>query len=134
MIRFAVPAVSRGFDGLRSCRYDAGGMSILYCAKVAFAQDDIKRLIAYTSVSHMGFVTLGIYAWNEQALQGAVMTMLAHGLSAAALFMLAGGQHRIHTRNMPDMGGFWPKVPKMTAVAIFSGGCARYARARKLHW
>ena len=68
----------------------------------------------------MGFVTLGIYAWNEQALQGAVMTMLAHGLSAAALFMLAGGlQHRIHTRNMPDMGGFWPKVPKMTAVAIF---------------
>ena len=66
---------------------------------------------AYTSVSHMGFVS-GIYAWNEQALQGAVMTMLAHGLSAAALFMLAGGlQHRIHTRNMPERG-FWPKVPR----------------------
>ena len=113
-------AVSRGFDGLRSCRMTLAAVSILYCAKVAFAQDDIKRLIAYTSVSHMGFVTLGIYAWNEQALQGAVMTMLAHGLSAAALFMLAGGlQHRIHTRNMPEMGGFWPKVPKMTAVAIF---------------
>ena len=44
-------------------------LSILYCAKVAFAQSDIKRLIAYTSVSHMGFVTLGVYAWNEQALQ-----------------------------------------------------------------
>ena len=95
-------------------------VSILYCAKVAFAQTDIKRLIAYTSVSHMGFVTLGVYAWNELALQGAVITMLAHGLSAAALFMLAGGlQHRIHTRNMEDMGGFWAKVPRMSAVALF---------------
>ena len=95
-------------------------LSILYCAKVAFAQSDIKRLIAYTSVSHMGFVTLGVYAWNEQALQGAVMTMLAHGLSAAALFMLAGGlQHRIHTRNMGDMGGLWTQVPRMAVVAVF---------------
>ena len=95
-------------------------ISILYCAKVAFAQSDIKRLIAYTSVSHMGFVLLGIYAWNEQALQGALMTMLAHGLSAAALFMLAGSlQHRIHTRNMQDMGGFWAKVPRMSAIALF---------------
>lgn len=95
-------------------------ISILYCAKVAFAQTDIKRLIAYTSVSHMGFVLLGIYAWSEQALQGAVMTMLAHGLSAAALFMLAGGlQHRIHTRDMDHMGGFWAKVPRLSFVALF---------------
>ena len=95
-------------------------ISILYCAKVAFAQTDIKRLIAYSSISHMGFVLLGVYAWNEQALQGAVMTMLAHGLSAAALFMLAGGlQHRIHTRNMQDMGGFWARVPRMSFVALF---------------
>jgi NADH-quinone oxidoreductase subunit M len=68
----------------------------------------------------MGFVMLGIYAWNIQALQGAVMTMLAHGLSAAALFMLAGGlQSRIHTRDMNDMGGFWARVPRMSAVALF---------------
>jgi NADH-quinone oxidoreductase subunit M len=87
---------------------------------VAFAQTDLKRLIAYTSVSHMGFVTLGVFAWNEQAVQGAVMTMLAHGLSAAALFMLAGGlQHRIHTRNMEQMGGFWARVPRMSVVALF---------------
>ena len=56
-----------------------GVISILYTAKVAFAQNDLKRLIAYTSVSHMGFVLLGVYAWTAQGVQGAVMTMLAHG-------------------------------------------------------
>jgi NADH-quinone oxidoreductase subunit M len=87
---------------------------------VAFAQNDLKRLIAYTSVSHMGFVLLGVYAWNAQALQGAVMTMLAHGFSAAALFMLAGGiQHRIHTRDMDQMGGFWGVAPKLSFMAVF---------------
>ena len=120
LIRFAVPLFPEASLAFAPVAMTLAAISILYCAKVAFAQSDIKRLIAYTSVSHMGFVTLGIYAWNEQALQGAVMTMLAHGLSAAALFMLAGSlQHRIHTRNMQDMGGFWPKVPHMATVALF---------------
>ena len=119
LIRFAVPLFPSASMEFAPVAMTLAAISILYCAKVAFAQTDIKRLIAYTSVSHMGFVTLGIYAWNEQALQGAIMTMLAHGLSAAALFMLAGGlQHRIHTRNMPDMGGFWAKVPRMAIVAL----------------
>jgi NADH-quinone oxidoreductase subunit M len=87
---------------------------------VAFAQTDLKRLIAYTSVSHMGFVLVGVYSWNPQGVQGAVMTMLAHGFSAAALFMLAGGiQHRIHTRDMEKMGGFWGVAPKMGFMALF---------------
>ncbi len=120
LIRYAVPLFPSASMEFAPVAMTLAAISILYCAKVAFAQTDIKRLIAYTSVSHMGFVTLGIYAWNEQALQGAIMTMLAHGLSAAALFMLAGGlQHRIHTRNMPDMGGFWAKVPRMAIVALF---------------
>ena len=120
LIRFAVPLFPTASMDFAPIAMTLAAISILYCAKVAFAQNDIKRLIAYTSVSHMGFVTLGIYAWNEQALQGAIMTMLAHGLSAAALFMLAGGlQHRIHTRNMPDMGGFWARVPRMAVVALF---------------
>lgn len=120
LIRFAVPLFPEASMQFAPVAMTLAAISILYCAKVAFAQTDIKRLIAYTSVSHMGFVLLGVYAWNEQALQGAVMTMLAHGLSAAALFMLAGGlQHRIHTRNMADMGGFWPRVPRMATVALF---------------
>lgn len=120
LIRFAVPLFPQASMEFAPIAMTLAVISILYCAKVAFAQTDIKRLIAYTSVSHMGFVLLGVYAWNELALQGAVMTMLAHGLSAAALFMLAGGlQHRIHTRDMSDMGGFWARVPRMSVVALF---------------
>ena len=120
LIRFAVPLFPEASMQFAPIAMTLAVISILYCAKVAFTQTDIKRLIAYTSVSHMGFVMLGIYAWNEQALQGAVMTMLAHGLSAAALFMLAGGlQHRIHTRDMDHMGGFWAKVPRLSFVALF---------------
>tara|TARA_B110000858_G_scaffold198463_1_gene265312 strand:+ start:10499 stop:11995 length:1497 start_codon:yes stop_codon:yes gene_type:complete len=120
LIRFAVPLFPEASMQFAPIAMTLAVISILYCAKVAFAQTDIKRLIAYTSVSHMGFVMLGIYAWNEHALQGAVMTMLAHGLSAAALFMLAGGlQHRIHTRDMDHMGGFWAKVPRLSFVALF---------------
>ena len=120
LIRFTVPLFPEASMSFAPVAMSLAAFSILYCAKVAFAQSDIKRLIAYTSVSHMGFVTLGVYAWNEQALQGAVMTMLAHGLSAAALFMLAGGlQHRIHTRDMTEMSGLWSRVPRMAIVALF---------------
>jgi len=120
LIRFAVPLFPDASQAFAPIAMTLGVISILYAAKVAFAQSDLKRLIAYTSVSHMGFVLLGIYAWNAQALQGAVMTMLAHGFSAAALFMLAGGlQHRIHTRDMDKMGGFWSVAPKMSFMALF---------------
>jgi NADH-quinone oxidoreductase subunit M len=120
LIRFTLPLFPEASELFAPVAMTLAAFSILYCAKVAFAQTDIKRLIAYTSISHMGFVTLGIYAWNEQAVQGAIMTMLAHGLSAAALFMLAGGlQHRIHTRNIYQMGGFWKKAPRMAVVTLF---------------
>lgn len=120
LIRFTLPMFPEASLNFAPFAMGLAAFSILYCAKVAFGQSDIKRLIAYTSVSHMGFVTLGIYAWNEQALQGALMTMLAHGLSAAALFMLAGGlQHRIHTRDMNEMGGFWVHAPRMAIVTLF---------------
>lgn len=120
LIRFAVPLFPEASQSFAPAAMTIGVVSILYTAKVAFAQNDLKRLIAYTSVSHMGFVLLGVYAWNAYGLQGAMMTMLAHGLSAAALFMLAGGlQHRIHTRDMDKMGGFWGVAPKMGFMAMF---------------
>jgi NADH-quinone oxidoreductase subunit M len=97
-----------------------GAAGVVYGAVLAFAQTDFKRLVAYSSVSHMGFVLLGVYAWNELALQGAVMQMVAHGFSTAALFMIAGSlQERLHTRDMREMGGLWQQMPRMGAVAMF---------------
>lgn len=120
LIRFTVPLFPEAASAFAPVAMTLAVISILYCAKVAFAQTDIKRLIAYTSVSHMGFVMLGVFAWNVYGLQGAVMTMLAHGLSSAALFMVAGGlQHRLHTRDMTLMGGLWVKIPYMSAMALF---------------
>ena len=97
-----------------------GAASIIYGAAVAFAQTDLKRLIAYTSISHMGFVLLGVYAGNELGQQGAVMTMLAHGMTSAALFAFAGAiQQRIHSRDMREMGGFWSSAPRLGAWVLF---------------
>src|SRR5213079_1126188 len=83
-----------------------GVLGIIYGAMLAFAQTDIKRLIAYTSVSHMGFVLLGIFAFREMAMQGVVLQMVTHGISTGALFVLAGMlKERLHTRDIGQMGG-----------------------------
>jgi NADH-quinone oxidoreductase subunit M len=93
---------------------------IIYGAILAFAQTDLKRLVAYTSVSHLGFVLLGIFAWNSLGLQGAVLTMVAHGLSTGALFILAGAlQDRLHTREMGRMGGLWSVAPFLSGSLMF---------------
>jgi len=93
---------------------------ILYGAVLALGQRDLKRLIAYTSISHMGFVLLGIFAWNELALQGALIVMLAHGLSTGALFALAGMlEERFHSRDIEVMSGLQAVWPRMGGTAIF---------------
>ena len=87
-----------------------GVAGIIYGAFVALRQDDIKRLIAYSSISHMGFVLIGIYSFNALALQGVIVQMLAHGLSAAGLFIMSGQLYeRLHTRNLNDMGGLYAR-------------------------
>ncbi len=96
------------------------GFSVIYGALMAFSQQDLKRLVAYSSVSHMGFVLLGCYAFTVQAWQGAVMQMLAHGISTSALFALVGAiQYRYHTRSLKELGGLWQTIPKLSAVGIF---------------
>lgn len=96
-----------------------GVIGVVYGALLAFAQTDLKRLIAYTSVSHMGFVLLGIFAFREMAMQGVVMQMLTHGISTGALFVLAGMlKERLHTRDINQMGGLWTSMPAMGGVAI----------------
>src|SRR5690606_24495322 len=87
LLRFAVPLFPDAAMSFAPVAMALGVIGTLYGAVLAFAQDDMKRLVAYTSVSHLGFVLLGIYAWNELALQGAVVQMLAHGLSTGGLFI-----------------------------------------------
>lgn len=120
LIRFVVPLFPHEAMAFSPIALALGAVGIIYGAILAFGQDDFKRLVAYSSVSHMGFVLLGVFAWNALALQGAVMQMVAHGLSTAALFMIAGSlQERLHTRDMSKMGGLWQNMPRMGAMAMF---------------
>jgi NADH-quinone oxidoreductase subunit M len=120
LIRFVVPLFAEAAHQFTPIAMAMGTVSLLYGAVMAFAQSDLKRLIAYTSVSHMGFILLGVFAGNIQSLQGSVLTMLAHGLSASALFMIAGAlQERLHTREMSKMGGLWLILPRLSLLTLF---------------
>jgi NADH-quinone oxidoreductase subunit M len=120
LLRICIPMFPEASAKFAPIAMTLGIIGIIYGAILAFAQTDFKRLVAYSSVSHMGFILLGLYAWNTLALQGAIMQMIAHGISTAALFMLAGAlQHRLHTRDMQRMGGLWHQAPRMGACALF---------------
>ncbi|MFV0278565.1 MAG: NuoM family protein, partial [Parahaliea sp.] len=120
LLRFCLPLFPEASAHFAPVAMILGTTGILYGALLAFAQSDFKRLVAYSSVSHMGFVLLGLYAFNALALQGAVVQMVAHGISSAALFMTAGAlQQRLHTRDMGQMGGLWALAPRMGACALF---------------
>ncbi len=87
-------------------------IGIVYGALVAAMQRDIKKLVAYSSVSHLGFVMLGLFAFTPQALSGAVLQMINHGISTGALFLLVGMIYeRRHTRQIKDFGGLWEQMP-----------------------
>ena len=119
LIRFVLPLFPAASVSFAPVGMILGVIGILYGAKLAFAQTDLKRLVAYTSVSHMGFVILGIYAFNEIAMQGVVVQMIAHALSTGALFILVGQLYeRIHTRDMTRMGGLWKQIPVMGAMGL----------------
>jgi NADH-quinone oxidoreductase subunit M len=119
LFRFVVPLFPYASVLFAPVGMFLGVMGILYGAKLAFAQTDLKRLVAYTSVSHMGFVVLGIFSFNELAYKGVVMQMIAHGISTGALFILAGQLYeRIHTRDLNKMGGLWEKAPVMGSVCL----------------
>lgn len=119
LIRFIVPLFPEASLSFAPVGMLLGVVGILYGAKLAFAQTDLKRLVAYTSVSHMGFVILGVFSFNELAYQGVVVQMIAHGISTGALFVLVGQLYeRIHTRDINKMGGLWEKVPVMGAVGL----------------
>ncbi len=119
LLRFVVPLFPSAALSFASIGMGLGVLGILYGAKQAYAQTDLKRLVAYTSVSHMGFVLLGVFSFNELAYQGVVMQMIAHAISTGWLFIMAGQlTERIHTRDINQMGGLWEKVPFMAGTGM----------------
>jgi NADH-quinone oxidoreductase subunit M len=119
LLRFVLPLFPEAAAQVAPLAMLLGAAGVLYGAMLAFAQTDLKRLVAYTSVSHMGFVLLGVFAQNVLALQGTVMEIICHGISTGALFILVGAlQERLHTRDLRRLGGLWAVVPRMGAVAL----------------
>ncbi len=122
LLRFSVPLFPQASADFAPWAMALGVAGILYGAILALVQTDIKRFVAYTSISHMGFVLLGIYGGSVMALQGAVVIMLAHGFATGALFMLCGALYeRLHTLDLGRMGGLGRRLPLFaTAFTFFS--------------
>ena len=92
-------------------------VAVIYTSLVALAQTDMKKLIAYSSVAHMGVVTIGIFTFNAQGLSGALFQMLSHGVVSAALFLIVGVVYdRIHSRDIARYGGLADRMPSYALV------------------
>jgi len=122
LFRFVVPLFPSSAAEFAPVAIALGVVGALYGAVLAFGQTDLKRLVAYTSVSHMGFVVIGVFTGTPIALQGAVLQILCHGISTGALFVLVGAlQERLHTRDLRQLGGLWPVLPRLGGMTMVFG-------------
>ena len=116
-LRFSLPMLPLASEYFAGFVFTLSVIAVIYTSLVALAQTDMKKLIAYSSVAHMGFVTLGIFVGNEEGLQGAMYQMLSHGLVSAALFLIVGVIYdRLHTRDIDRYGGLADNMPKYAVV------------------
>ncbi len=117
-LRFSLPMFPLASDYFQPFVFTLSVIAIVYTSLVALMQSDIKKLIAYSSVAHMGYVTMGIFAANTQGVQGAIFQMLSHGIVSGALFLCVGVVYdRLHTREISAYGGLVNNMPKY-AVAF----------------
>jgi NADH-quinone oxidoreductase subunit M len=120
MIRFCLPLFPQASHRAAGWVAALAIIGIIYGALVAMVQPNLKKLVAYSSVSHLGFVVLGIFAFQNISMQGAVYQMLAHGISTGALFLLVGMLHdRRHTFEISEYGGLATPMPKLAAFFLF---------------
>ena len=118
-LRFAIPLFPEAASAAAPFILSLAVIGIIYGALVAMMQADLKKLVAYSSVSHLGFVMLGLFAVNLQGIQGAIYQMLNHGLSTGALFLAVGMIYdRRHTRMIDDFGGLWKQIPLFSAIFL----------------
>ena len=116
-LRFSIPMFPEASDFFSPLVFALSVVAIIYTSLVALAQDDLKKLIAYSSVAHMGFVTIGIFTLNSQGLEGAIFQMLSHGIVSGALFLCVGVIYdRMHTREIAAYGGLVNRMPKYALV------------------
>jgi NADH-quinone oxidoreductase subunit M len=120
LLRFVLPLFPRAAHEFAPIAIALAIAGILYGALLAYGQTDLKRLVAYTSVSHLGFVLLGIFIGTPLAIAGAFITIIAHGISTGTMFMLVGMvQERTHTREMDRLGGLWQTAPRLSGSGVF---------------
>ena len=121
-LRFSIPMFPEASAYFADLVFWLSIIAIIYTSLVAFRQTDIKKLIAYSSVAHMGFVTMGIFAMNETGVQGAIFQMISHGVISGALFLCVGVIYdRMHTREIAFYGGLVHKMPVYAAIfALFT--------------
>ena len=116
-LRFSLPMFPLASEFFSPMVFALSAIAIVYTSLVAFAQEDMKKLIAYSSVAHMGFVTMGIFSGTEQGVQGAVFQMLSHGWISGALFLCVGVIYdRMHTREIAAYGGLVNRMPGYAAI------------------
>ncbi|MCW0233532.1 MAG: NADH-quinone oxidoreductase subunit M [Ferrovibrio sp.] len=116
-LRFSLPMFPIASEYFAPFVFTLSVIAIVYASLVALVQEDMKKLIAYSSVAHMGFVTMGIFALNTQGVEGAIFQMLSHGIVSGALFLCVGVVYdRLHTREIARYGGLASNMPKYAAV------------------
>ncbi len=119
-LRFSLPMFPVGSDLLATTVLWLSAIAIVYTSLVALAQSDMKKLIAYSSVAHMGYVTMGIFSANQQGLDGAIFQMISHGFISGALFLCVGVIYdRMHTREIDAYGGLVNRMPAYALIFMF---------------
>lgn len=120
LLRVALPIAPEAFAAAAPVLGAVGIVGIVYGGLVALGQRDLKRLVAYSSIAHMGFVVLGIASSGAEGLHGAVLAMVSHGLVAGMLFLLVGSLYeRTHTRDLEELGGLSSVLPRWTGALVF---------------
>ncbi len=119
-LRFSLPMFPVGADVLTPLVFWMSAIAIVYTSLVALVQEDMKKLIAYSSVAHMGYVTMGIFAANQQGVDGAIFQMISHGFISGALFLCVGVIYdRMHTRDIDAYGGLVNRMPAYALIFMF---------------
>ena len=135
-LRLSLPIVPDASHALAGFMIALSLIAVVYIGLVALVQADMKKLIAYSSISHMGFVTLGLFIFNAQGIEGAVLQMISHGFVSGALFLCVGVLYdRMHTRQIADYGGVVNRMPVFAALfmlfAMANSGLPGHERLRR---